>query len=89
MQPIAGVEHEDMSARAELAADRAGCRLDHLLDRQHARKITRDLEQRARAALAMGRDARLVAQPRCQLADDQADGEHHGEGEDVLDVGDA
>ena len=36
----------------------------------------------------MRRDARLVAQPRRQLADDQADGEHDGEGEDVLDVGD-
>ena len=44
--------------------------------------------QLASAPLAMARDRRLATAERGQAADDQADHQHHGEGDHVLGVGD-
>jgi hypothetical protein len=75
-------------AAVELARDRPFRDLYALLGHQHARQIARYLEQRARAGLPMGRDARLKAQARGELARDEPDSQHHRERQQILDVRD-
>jgi hypothetical protein len=53
-----------------------------------AGQIAREFEQRLRAALAAGGDARLETQAGRELAGQQAHQQHHTEGHQVLHVAD-
>ena len=63
--------------------------LGDLLGHQGAREVARHLVERAHALLAQVGHAGLEAQSGGQLADDQRDDEHDGEGQQILRVADA
>ena len=67
----------------------AGRRCGHnIVEDDRARQLARHRVQRLGTRLPMLRDARLQAHARGQVADDQAHGQHHGKGQQVLRIGD-
>ncbi len=81
-----GGQHQRLPA--EVALHRRLAQLGHLRTHQRRRQFAGQLEQRLRAALPAGRDARLETQAGRQLARQQTDRQHHDKGDHVLHVAD-
>ncbi len=81
------VRQQDDRPRMKTRFDMLVADPEHLLPHQHAGQLAREFIQRAGARFPVSRHARLVAQPRCKVADDQRNREHDAEHDQVLRVG--
>ena len=81
LQPVVAVGHPQRRPRAELGIDEARGDLRDLFGQQDAAQVAAHRVQALDAPLAFGGRAGLRLQPGGELADQQPDHQHHGEGE--------
>ena len=87
IQSILGIRHQNRGASPELPFDEPGGDLDDPLGLEQSRQLAREFRDCTRPILARGGDLCLVPQAGGEVTDHQRDGEHHGKGQEVLNVG--